>query len=80
MNKYKVDAVPHLICGGFSKEETENALIDLQFLGIDNVLALEVTHQNRKHIQSTSERPSFCFRFDSSVNDMNHGKYIVSMI
>ena len=40
MNKYKVDAVPHLICGGFSTEETENALIDLQFLGIDNVLAL----------------------------------------
>lgn len=40
MNKYKIDAVPHIICGGFSKQETENALIDLQFLGIDNVLAL----------------------------------------
>ena len=40
VNKYKVDAVPHIICGGFSKEETENALIDLDFLGIDNVLAL----------------------------------------
>lgn len=40
MNKYKVDAVPHIICGGFNKEETENALIDLHFLGIDNVLAL----------------------------------------
>ncbi len=40
MNHYKVDAVPHLICGGFSREETENALIDLNFLGIDNVLVL----------------------------------------
>jgi methylenetetrahydrofolate reductase (NADPH) len=40
MNRYEVDAVPHIICGGFSKEETENALIDLHFLGIDNVLLL----------------------------------------
>lgn len=40
MAKYNVDAIPHLICGGFTREETENALIDLQFLGIDNVLAL----------------------------------------
>ena len=39
-HKYKVDAVPHLICGGFSREDTENALIDLDFLGIDNILAL----------------------------------------
>jgi methylenetetrahydrofolate reductase (NADPH) len=40
MNKYKVEAIPHLICGGFSEEETENALIDLHFLGVKNVLAL----------------------------------------
>lgn len=40
-NHYKVDTVPHIICGGFSKEETENALIDLNFLGVDNVLVLQ---------------------------------------
>ncbi|UXP31868.1 methylenetetrahydrofolate reductase [NAD(P)H] [Reichenbachiella agarivorans] len=39
-HRYDVDPVPHIICGGFSKEETENALIDLNFLGIDNVLVL----------------------------------------
>ncbi len=38
--KYNIEAVPHIICGGFNKEETENALIDLHFLGIQNVLAL----------------------------------------
>lgn len=39
-SKYKVDAVPHILCGGFSKEDTENFLIDLDFLGIKNVMAL----------------------------------------
>src|SRR6476646_1332724 len=40
MNHYQVDAVPHLICGGFNKRETEDALIDLNFIGVNNVLAL----------------------------------------
>jgi len=40
-NNYKIDTVPHIICGGFSREETENALIDLHFLGIDNILVLQ---------------------------------------
>jgi hypothetical protein len=39
-NHYNIDAVPHLICGGFSKRETEDALIDLNFIGVQNVLVL----------------------------------------
>ena len=38
-HKYNVDAIPHILCGGFTKEDTENFLIDLDFLGIDNVVA-----------------------------------------
>src|SRR4051812_44910358 len=40
-NHYKVDTGPHINCGGFNREETENALIDLHFLGVDNVLVLQ---------------------------------------
>jgi methylenetetrahydrofolate reductase (NADPH) len=40
MNRYNVDTVPHIICGGFTRQDTEDALIDLAFVGIDNVLVL----------------------------------------
>jgi len=39
-NKYGIDAIPHVLCGSFSKEDTENFLIDLDFIGIENVMAL----------------------------------------
>jgi len=40
VNRYRVDAVPHIVCGGFTVEETEDALIDLAFLGINNLLVI----------------------------------------
>lgn len=39
-HKYGIPVVPHILCGGFSKSETEHVLIDLNFMGINNVLAL----------------------------------------
>lgn len=77
INKYGVDAVPHLICGGFTKEETENALIDLQFLGIDNVLALR--GDARKADPSFVPTPGgHCYATDliQHIKDHNSGKFL----
>lgn len=77
MNRYKVDAVPHLICGGFTKEETENALIDLQFLGIDNVLVLR--GDARKADASFIPTPgghAYATDLLEQVANFNEGKYL----
>lgn len=77
MNKYHVDAVPHLICGGFSKEETENALIDLQFLGIDNVLALRGDSiKTESTFKPHSEGHAQAVDLIHQVVDMNKGNYM----
>ncbi|MDB4923170.1 methylenetetrahydrofolate reductase [NAD(P)H] [Mucilaginibacter sp.] len=77
MNKYKVDAVPHLICGGFTKEETENALIDLQFLGIDNILVLRGdARQADASFIPTAGGHSYATDLLQQVVDMNSGKYL----
>jgi len=46
--KYNITVVPHMVCGGFTKEETENALIEMDFLGINDVLALRATPERMK--------------------------------
>jgi methylenetetrahydrofolate reductase (NADH) len=77
MNRYKVDAVPHLICGGFTKEETENALIDLQFLGIDNVLVLrgDARHADSGFIPTPGGH-AYATDLLEQVSNMNKGKYL----
>ncbi len=77
MNKYKVDTVPHIICGGFSKEETENALIDLHFLGIDNVLALR-GDSIKSEPEFVPEPNGHAYAIDlvKQIHQMNNGTYI----
>jgi len=77
MNKYNVDAVPHLICGGFSREETENALIDLQFLGIDNVLALRGDSiKTESSFRPHPEGHKYAVDLIGQVVEMNKGNYL----
>jgi methylenetetrahydrofolate reductase (NADPH) len=81
MNKYQVDAVPHLICGGFSKEETENALIDLQFLGIDNVLALRGDSiKTEATFRPHKDGHKYAVELIQQIGEMNHGTYMMDDI
>jgi methylenetetrahydrofolate reductase (NADPH) len=77
MHHYGVDAVPHLICGGFTREETENALIDLNFLNINNVLALR-GDARRFDDRFVSEPGGNEYAVDlvRQVAEMNRGKYL----
>ena len=76
-NHYEVDAVPHIICGGFSKEETENALIDLNFLGIDNVLALRGDSiKTESHFEPESDGNAYASELVEQISNMNKGEYI----
>ncbi|MFT4601842.1 MAG: methylenetetrahydrofolate reductase (NADPH) [Arenicella sp.] len=76
INKYNVDTVPHIICGGFSKDETENALVDLTFLGIDNVLVLRGDPiKTESNFRPHSEGHQYAKQLVDQVADMNKGKY-----
>ena len=77
MNKYKVDTVPRIICGGFSKEETENALIDLDFLGIDNVLVLRGDPiKSETYFVAEQDGHKYASQLLAQVNGMNRGIYL----
>lgn len=77
MHRYGVDAVPHLICGGFTKEDTENALIDLAFLNINNVLALrgDARKFDGKFVPEPGGHP-YALDLVKQIVEMNQGKYM----
>ncbi|HEY8397047.1 MAG TPA: methylenetetrahydrofolate reductase [NAD(P)H] [Flavihumibacter sp.] len=77
MQHYNVDPVPHLICGGFTREETENALIDLAFLGIDNVLVLRGdAAKNETFFEPEPGGHRYAIELLKQVIDLNHGIYL----
>ena len=76
-NRYEVEAVPHIICGGFNKEETENALIDLDFLGIHNVLVLQGDAiKTEPMFVPEPEGHKYASELLGQVKDLNNGIYL----
>ncbi|MCB0743127.1 MAG: methylenetetrahydrofolate reductase, partial [Ignavibacteriae bacterium] len=76
-NKYNVDAVPHVICQGFTKEETEDFLIELHYLGIENVLAIRGDESGfRKPIKFGRTANVYAVDLVKQISDMNKAKYL----
>ena len=76
-NRYRVDTVPHIICGGFSKQDTEDALIDLNFVGIDNVLVLRGDPiKSEGRFKPEAEGHHFANELVEQVVKMNTGNYL----
>jgi methylenetetrahydrofolate reductase (NADPH) len=80
-HKYDIDTVPHVLCGGFSKEETEYLLVDCHYLGIQNVMALRgdaMSHQ--KYFEPSKNGNYFAKDLVSQINDLNCGKYLHDVV
>jgi len=76
-NRYNIDTVPHLICGGFSKEDTENMLIELDFLGIENVLVLRGDPiKSEPGFVAHPEGHCYASELVKQVTNMNKGIYL----
>jgi len=76
-NRYNIETVPHILCKGFTKEETEDALIELNFLNINNVLAIQGDELRQLSKEDTGKTHNF-YASDlvSQIMDMNNGRYL----
>ena len=76
-HKYDVDTVPHVICGGFTKEETEYMLVDCHYLGIQNVMALRGdARSEQKYFEATDGGHPFAIDLVKQIQELNCGKYL----
>ncbi len=77
--RYGIPAVPHLICGGLSRYDIEDALIDMEFLGIENVLALQGDRsQNERVFMPHQQGHNHAIELVRQIKDMNHGVFVDS--
>ncbi|CAL2080454.1 methylenetetrahydrofolate reductase [NAD(P)H] [Tenacibaculum dicentrarchi] len=80
-HKYDVDTVPHVLCGGFSKEETEYLLVDCHYLGIENVMALRgdaMSHQ--RYFEANKDGHQYATELVGQIQNLNNGKYLHDVI
>lgn len=76
-HKYNVDTVPHVLCGGFTKEETEYLLVDCHYLGIDNVMALRGdAMKDEQSFVPKEGGNNFAADLVKQINQLNQGKYL----
>jgi len=76
-HKYGINVVPHIICSGFTKSETEYALIDLNFLGIHDVLVLRGDNsQSNRFFRPEEEGNNYAIDLIHQINDQNQGKFL----
>ncbi|WP_111685234.1 methylenetetrahydrofolate reductase [NAD(P)H] [Winogradskyella tangerina] len=76
-NKYGVDAIPHILCGGFSKEDTENFLVDLDFLDIDNVMALRGDAvKSETYFRPEKDGHTYASELVEQIQNLNQGNYL----
>jgi methylenetetrahydrofolate reductase (NADPH) len=76
-NRYNIETVPHILCKGFTKEETEDALIELNFLGINNILAIQGDVFRRISNDKTGKTHNmFANDLVKQIKNMNRGDYL----
>lgn len=76
-NHFNIDTVPHILCYGFTREETEDALIELNYLGIENVLAIRGDDLGyHKPIPEYKSQNRYAYELIQQVKNMNSGKYL----
>lgn len=78
--KYNLEPVPHILCGGFTCEETEDALIELNYLGIENILAIRGDKTNPRPVPQDRTTNNYAIDLVSQIDSMNKGYYIDELI